>query len=68
MGQPDDELVELRAQLTAAGAPEEVLHALDEAGDAEEAPRNLVEAGMLPSAGQCLVGLLEGGAAAEAGC
>ena len=59
-GQPDDELVELRAQLTAAGAPEAVLHALDQASDAEEALRNLVQAGMLPSPEQCLAGLLEG--------
>jgi len=59
-GQPNDELVELRAQLTAAGAPEAVLHALDQAGDAEEALRNLVQAGMLPSPQECLAGLLEG--------
>jgi Plasmid pRiA4b ORF-3-like protein len=59
-GQPDDELVALRAQLTAAGAPAAVLRALDGASDAEEALRNLVEAGMLPSPEESLAGLLEG--------
>ncbi|MGH3887249.1 MAG: plasmid pRiA4b ORF-3 family protein [Pseudonocardiaceae bacterium] len=58
-GQAGGELVELRAQLAAAGAPEEVLRALD-ARDAEEALRNLVEAGVLPSPEESLAGLLAG--------
>lgn len=61
-GQPggDGELVELRMQLAAAGAPQEVLRALDDARDAEEALGNLIEAGVLPSPDQALTGLLEG--------
>lgn len=55
-----DELVELRARLAAEGAPEEALRALDLARDAEEALRNLVEAGVLPSPEESLAGLLEG--------
>lgn len=59
-GQPGgDELVELRTQLASAGAPAEVLRALDSADDAEEALRNLIEAGMLPSPEESLAGLLE---------
>ncbi len=55
-----DELVELRSELAAAGAPEEVLRALDGARDAEDVLRNLIEAGVLPSPEEALAGLLEG--------
>ncbi len=54
------EMVELRSELAAAGAPEEVLRALDGARDAEDVLRNLVEAGILPSPEEALAGLLEG--------
>ncbi|MGH3832842.1 MAG: plasmid pRiA4b ORF-3 family protein [Pseudonocardiaceae bacterium] len=59
-GHSDDEVAELRAQLAAAGAPEEVLRALDSARDLREALRNLVEAGVLPSPEESLAGLLKG--------
>jgi hypothetical protein len=60
-GRPgSDELVELRTQLAAAGAPEAVLRALDGVRDPEEALRNLIEMGVLPSPEQAIAGLLEG--------
>jgi hypothetical protein len=55
-----DELIKLRAQLAAEGAPEETLRALDVACEADQALRNLVEAGVLPSPEESLAWLMEG--------
>ncbi|HEU0087797.1 MAG TPA: plasmid pRiA4b ORF-3 family protein [Pseudonocardiaceae bacterium] len=55
-----EQMSELREQLAAAGAPAEVLSALDEAGHPDEVLPRLIEAGMLPSPEEALAGLLDG--------
>jgi hypothetical protein len=53
-------LAELREQLAAAGAPAEVLRALDGPGTPDDIVQRLIETGALPSPQESLTGLLEG--------
>ncbi|MGH4022018.1 MAG: plasmid pRiA4b ORF-3 family protein [Pseudonocardiaceae bacterium] len=55
-----EQLAELRKELAAAGAPAEILEALDDSGDVGEVLHRLAEAGILPSPQEALAGLLEG--------
>lgn len=54
-----DDLAELRRQLAAAGAPDEVLRALEVSGDVDEALDRLIESGLLPPP-ESLTAMLEG--------
>jgi hypothetical protein len=55
-----DELTQLRAELAAQDAPDEVLQVLDEATDVEDALQRLHAAGFVPSPENILDGLLDG--------
>jgi hypothetical protein len=55
-----EQLAEMREQLASAGAPAEVLAALDDTGDVGEVLRRLSEAGVLPSPEESLAQLLDG--------
>jgi hypothetical protein len=58
---PDDGgLIELRDQLAAAGAPAELLRALEGPGNPDEILQRLVEAGALPSPQESLTRLMDG--------
>ena len=57
----DEELAALREMLSAAGAPREVLQALDGPGGPTEIVRQMIEAGMIPSPPEeSFAGLVEG--------
>lgn len=59
-GQPTDDLTELIDQLAAAGAPDQVLQALQSGDDPAEVLGGLIDAGLLPSPEESLAGILDG--------